>query len=196
MQRIWISIIFLFLSKGLPLWLRTSWGQTVRRTSTYRQMESAIPSLSPSPLWTSLKQSCSFKTLSHSVRKMASTLWRPYRWLSWLPSNLFVVTHCYSLFSFYKIYLSKCSIEIILYLNLIPAIIQSFESQREKEQVCATDSNLWGFPLRAESPDGVLSLRVHLHPNRQTHLQPRRHWWGKENAFELRGSDPEKYYFD
>lgn len=67
---------------GSLCWLQTCWGQTARRTSTYRQMVCPPPSASPSPSRTSLGPPCSSRTLWHLIRKMNSTLLKLYRWLT------------------------------------------------------------------------------------------------------------------
>lgn len=54
---------------------------------------------------------------------------------------------------------------------LTPASLRSFESRGDEEQVCVSDGELWRLALRGEDTDGVLSLWIHLHPDRQTHLQ-------------------------
>lgn len=60
----------------------------------------------------------------------------------------------------------------------IPASFGSFESRWEEEQVRVPEGGLCELLHWGEDSDGVLSVWIHLHPDRQTYLQPWRHWWG------------------
>lgn len=163
-----IGPVWWFNYAGSPCWLLTCWGRTARRTSTCKQIPSPPPSPSPSPSRTSERPSCSFRTRSSSIRKTGSTLSRASRRVTRTMRQCSKRTNTKH----------RSDEENFFHPPLNTASFRKFKSWGEEEQVCVPEGGLWRLLHRGEGADGVLPVWIHLHPDGQTHLQPRRHWWG------------------